>query len=147
MIQKKEITMIKKISLTVFMILVVIAVCFAGANMKEGLYEITSKIEMTDMPMDMPPMTFKQCLTKDNLVPKGNQSGQECEHMDVKVSGSTVTWVMKCTDANGTTTGKGKITYKGDTFSGVINIKVNNPGQPPMDMINKMTGKRIGSCN
>jgi len=139
--------MTKKLSLSILIIIAAITMSFAGVNLNEGKWEITSKIEMPGLPVQMPPSTYTQCITKEDMVPKSKQSGQNCEHLDVKVKGNTVTWVMKCTDANGTTTGNGTMTYNGDTFSGVINMKINNPGQPEMTMINKMVGKRIGSCD
>ena len=136
-----------KLSVLTLIIFVAITISFAGVNMKEGKYEITSKIDMPGMPVAMPPSTYTQCITKEDMVPKGKQAGQNCEILDVKVTGNTVTWVMKCTDANGTTTGNGTMTYNGDSFTGVINMKINNPGQPEMTMINDMVGKRIGNCD
>jgi Protein of unknown function (DUF3617) len=49
--------------------------------MKEGLWEITTKMKMQGM--DMPPVKHTQCITKDDLVPRGSQQpGQECEIAD-----------------------------------------------------------------
>lgn len=139
--------MTQKLSLSILIIIAAITLSFDGVNLKEGKWEITSKIEMPGMPVEMPPSTYTQCITKEDMVPNDKQSGQHCEHLDVKVKGDTVTWVMKCTDANGTTAGNGTMTYNGDTFSGVINMKISNPGQPDMTMINRIAGKRIGDCN
>jgi hypothetical protein len=44
-------------------------VSVAGPNIKEGLWEITSKMEMEGMPFAMPATSHKKCLTNDNLVP------------------------------------------------------------------------------
>ena len=87
---------------TMFTALVILfstsSISFADSvpNMQEGRWEITTKMEMPGMPMNMPPMTHAQCLAKEDLVPQSSQSGDECKITNVEVSGDTVTWVMQC---------------------------------------------------
>jgi hypothetical protein len=121
---------------------------FAGPDMREGEWEITTQTEMPGMPFSMPPVTVTQCLTKENLVPSGQEPGQEkCEVLDVKVSGNTVSWCMRCRDEGSTMEGRGEITYHGDTFEGVTHIDVESPSEGGMQMTNKMKGRRIGDCD
>ena len=114
----------------------------SGPNMKEGLWEITTEMKMQGM--DMPPVKHTQCITKNDLVPQGSQQpGQECEIIDVKTSGNTVTWTMKCTGQGGNVKGAGEITYSGDSFKGTMTISML---QANMEMTSHLSGKRIGNC-
>ena len=123
-----------------------ISISFAGSgpNMQEGEWEITTKVEMPGMPMNMPPVTHRQCLTKNDLVPQNSQPGNECKISNVKVSGDSVTWVMQCKGQGGETKGTGEITYSGTSFKGVIKMTV---VQADMQMTSKINGLRIGNCH
>jgi len=127
--------------LAVFLIFV--SFSFAGPLLKEGLWEITSKMEMPGMPVQMPPITFKQCLTSQNPVPNQSQAGQECSIKNLKTKGNTVSWDMVCDTQQGQMKSSGKVTYKGNRFEGVVMMDM--PGQGRMKMT--MTGRRIGKCN
>ncbi len=121
---------------------------FAGVNLHEGLWEITTKMEVQGMPMKMPARKHTQCLTNKNMlktmVPK-EQAQEECKITDQKISGNTLTWIMKCSgkDVMEVT---GKTTYHGDTFEGTITMISNDPEEGKMKMINHITGRRIGEC-
>lgn len=114
----------------------------SGINMKEGEWEITTKMEMTGIPMQMPPYTHKQCLTKEDLVPKNTQRNDECKIKSVKTSGGTVSWVIECNSPNGTSSGSGKITYSGTTLKGTVKMTMGGNAQ----MTSHISGKRIGPC-
>lgn len=122
---------------------------FAGVNLHEGLWEITTKMEMQGIPMQMPARKHTQCLTKKNMlktmVPKEQDQDEACKITDQKISGNTVTWVMKCKgeDAMEMT---GKTTYRGDTFEGSMIMISNDPDEGKMKIINHISGKRIGEC-
>jgi len=143
--------MLKRVALAVTIIGVFLwgTFAFAGVNMHQGLWEITTEMEMQGMPMKMPARKHTQCLTKENMlktmVPKEQTQEEECKITDTKIRGNTVTWVMKCSgeDAMEVT---GKITYHGDTFEGTITMISNDPEEDKMKMINHISGRRIGKC-
>ena len=122
---------------------------FAGVNLHEGLWEITTKMEIEGMPMKMPPRKHTQCLTNKNMlktmVPKEQAQEEECKITDQKISGNTVTWAMKCSgeDAMEIT---GKTTYHGDTWEGTSTRRSNDPDEGKMKIINHVSGKRLGEC-
>ena len=136
-----------KKGLMLFLLLLVIPfMAHAGGspNMEPGLWEITTETHMQGM--NMPPSTITQCITKDDLIPRpGSQPGQEqeCEITDVKVSGDTVTWRMRCTGEGGDVESQGSITYHGDRFEGISTVNIIDAG---MTMESHMTGRRIGEC-
>lgn len=129
----------------VFIIGVLACVSFSCAgsapNMQEGLWEITVKMEMPGMPMNMPPSTHSQCITNENLVPRGAQEGGECKIVETNVKGDTVTWTMECDTPEGKARATGEITYKGDTFKGTTKMTMQG-----MEMTQHLSGRRIGNC-
>jgi hypothetical protein len=141
-------------SMTRKMIAVLVLVSFlacaalAQAEVKEGLWEMKTTIEMPGMPMKIPPTTTQTCISKDDMVPKPQaQRGQQqdCKMTEQKLVGNTVTYAMKCTDKKGMTAEmSGKMVYSGDTMEGSYTIKTS--GASAMEMSAKMTGKYIGKC-
>jgi hypothetical protein len=112
---------------------------FAAPNMEDGLWEITSTVDMPGMPAKS--FTHTTCSTKEKAVPQTAQS--ECTMKDVKTQGNTVTWTVVCKEGMSTSTGK--ITYAGTTMDGVIETTVKSNGKT-MTMKSTMKGKRIGPC-
>jgi hypothetical protein len=117
----------------------------AGVNMQEGLWEITTQMEMPGMPMQMPPMTHTQCITKKNMVPQ-KPKNNECQLIQSNIKGNTVYWTIKCESNEGIIVSKGKVTYRGNTFDGTIETTINDPSQGKMKMTNHIKGRRIGEC-
>ncbi|MBI5213212.1 MAG: DUF3617 family protein [Nitrospirae bacterium] len=86
---------------------------FAEPDMRDGFWEITVKTDMPGMPMQMPPMTHTQCITKKDLIPQKPEKNQNCKIINSKTSGNTVSWTIQCRDKEGTTAeSSGKVTYK-----------------------------------
>ena len=116
-----------------------------AVNMVPGLWELNSVVEMKNMPIAMPPATFTQCLSAEDLVPQSDYSGPGgCEISNLKIEGDTVSYDLKCSSGGNETFSKGKITYSGTTMEGTITMEVT--GQANMQMTTKLSGKRIGDC-
>ncbi|MCX8084010.1 MAG: DUF3617 domain-containing protein [Calditerrivibrio sp.] len=134
--------MLKHILFLITMFLITTPVYSASPNIKEGLWEVSSKIGVPGM--NLPETKFNQCLKKENYVPtepSTNKEKQNCKTYDISVKGNTVYWKFECKTDGITTKGKGEITYKGDTFEGKTTIS-----QPGMEMTQIMKGKWIGPC-
>jgi hypothetical protein len=128
------------------LICMVLGISFAWAlDLKEGQYQITSKVEMPGMPMSMPPVTVEQCLTRKDPVPNQSTGGQECRIKDMKTKGNTVTWTMECTQRGSTMQGTGSMTFHGDRFEGKSEMKM-GPEAGNMVIITLMEGRRTGPC-
>ncbi len=137
----------KRVALAVTITLVFLwsTVSFAGMNMHEGLWEISTKMEMPGMSMQMPTNKSTQCLTKKNMVPKGQEKNEDCKITDQTIKGNTVTWVVECSGKNAMKA-SGKMTYKGDTFEGTMTMTPKKSRKRGMGMITHINGKRIGEC-
>ena len=129
---------------TALLTLLFSATATADYDINEGLWEMTVKVEIEGMPMTMPPITNTQCITRDMLVPKSDQPGQECEITNQKTVGNKLTYDIECSSPGGSMKGHGEATYTGDTMTGTM--EMNMPGQGDMKMVTKMSGKRIGPC-
>jgi len=116
-------------------------VAFSAPNIQDGMWEITSTVEMNGMqPGMMKPMTHTTCLTQKDSVPN-KPAKSDCRMTDMKSEGNTVSWTVTCSDS----VSKGKVTYAGSTFDGTMETTMNHGGKT-MQMKNKMNGKRIGPC-
>lgn len=132
--------------------------CHAGAalaepNIREGLWEITTKTEITGMPADaIPPVTQTHCLTDKNKIPQLLQKDQDCQITDIKTQGNEASWKMKCRSQANLITGSGKITYKGDRFDGIVHIRMQQveaerqAEAAPMKLIQHIQGRYSGKC-
>ena len=120
----------------------------ADVNMDEGMWEITMKTEMPGMPVEMPPMTSTQCLTKKDNVPQQQEKDVDCTMVSHKIEGNTVSWIIKCRmKEGGTAESTGRVTYSGRSFKGTMKtVVMNEPSAGRMEVTQHMSGKRIGDC-
>jgi len=120
----------------------------SGPNMKEGLWEITIKMDMPGMPVQMQPQTYRQCLTHKDMVPKTQeQPGQtNCKEVKREIKGDTVSWVIECKAEEGTLTNTGTMTYRGDILEGVVKVRMPDGSKGTMEMTQQMNGKWVGPC-
>jgi hypothetical protein len=113
--------------------------------MREGNWEVTMKMNMPGMGMELPPMKQTQCVTaamiKDpqGAIPKGPGSG-DCKVTNYKLSANTATYTMTCKEPP--MTAEGVMKYSGtDAYTGTL--KVDMGGQM---MTIEYDSKRIGEC-
>jgi hypothetical protein len=118
----------------------------AWAQLKDGLWEITTQVEMKGMPQKMPPATVRQCITKSDPVPKSQDKKFECKVIDQKISGDTVNYSVECKGKDGVMQTSGKHTYTGSSMEGSSTTNFKMKGQPEMQMASKIKGKYIGPC-
>ena len=137
--------MLRKLLVVSMILFATVSFSFAGSkpNVKTGKWEVTTRMEIPGMQMNMPPMTHTQCITENDYVPQTSQPGEECEITKTRVSGDTVTWAMHCRGEGGEMRGTGTVTYRGDSFEGKISMSVAPSG---MSMTIHTNGRRIGDC-
>jgi Protein of unknown function (DUF3617) len=115
----------------------------AKSPMKPGKWQITITMDMPGMPMKMPPMTFVNCVTKEqaeNPQPPKTKQNDDCKVSDYKMDGNVVTWSMKCEKQN--MTGEGRITFSSDSYEGESHMKMSD-----MEVSQKYAGKYLGECD
>ncbi len=124
---------------------------FAQGPRRDGLWEVTTEMQMEGMPMTIPPMTAQQCITPaeandpSKSTPQGRGRGgrgaQDCKVSDYKTEGNKVTWTMKC-EGPQPMTGTGELVYSGDTYTGTMKLDMSGRGAMTM----KYSAKRLGDC-
>ena len=126
-----------------------VAPLVAQAPVRDGRWEVTTTMEMPNMPMKMPPMKAEQCITKAMAddpamaLPKaeGPRGGAgDCKVSDYKLAGNKVTWSMACTGKQAMT-GTGEIVYGTNTYDGTMKMKLDMG-----EMTMKYSAKRLGDC-
>ncbi|MCF6266903.1 MAG: DUF3617 domain-containing protein [Desulfuromusa sp.] len=117
----------------------------SNINMNDGLWEISTKMDMANLPFAIPPMTYTSCLTKEDLIPvRSDQAEQnECKVTQQKIHADTISWTVVCDMDEGKITSSGTVTYKGDSFHGEMTVAPEGGGS----MHQTMSGRRIGPCD
>ncbi|OGA39883.1 MAG: hypothetical protein A3G24_21015 [Betaproteobacteria bacterium RIFCSPLOWO2_12_FULL_62_13] len=122
----------------------------ASPNMKEGLWEVTAKVQAPDRLASTPPTTVRHCIShKDLQDPQKMTSstdprGNRCKVTDHKLEANKVTWKMGC-DGKNAMTGSGSITFSETTYTGTSTMSVKQENRT-VDMTIRYTGKYIGAC-
>jgi hypothetical protein len=142
----------KTVSVIALAMLATVAV-IAQTGMRPGQWEVTSQMQMPNMPagIQMPSQKMTMCITpeqaKDPATMATSQNGRgrggksDCKTSDFKSSGSTITWSFACTSPD-KMSGTGEMTFAGDdSYTNTLKMVM---AQGEMTM--KMTGKRIGDC-
>jgi hypothetical protein len=127
----------------------VVIVSSAGAQspMREGKWEVTTQMQMADVPVQLPARTSVRCITKAQLEDPGStlpggspDPTADCKVSDYKAAGSTITWKVACSGAE-PMTGEGEIVVDGDRYDGTMKMTM---AQGVMTM--KYAAKRVGDC-
>lgn len=121
-------------------------------NINPGMWETTSKMDVTGVPpelaamMKKAPKVEKECVkTKSYDFDPGKQT-QGCTIKSKKHSNNKLSWEMSCDSQGSQATGKGEVNFKGDTASGWIEIDMPSGPAGPMKMKHTFEGKRLGAC-
>lgn len=110
-----------------------------------GLWEISTQLQVQGLPIKVPPIKQKQCITEKDLVPKGIQQHKNCSVSDIKISANTVSWALSCQTKAGVVSGKGNVTYQRTSFNG--NFQMDMSGQQKqMNMNSQLQGRYLGPC-
>ena len=125
-----------------FKLLFVAIVLFMGATSLTHAQSKIAHINTSELVQAMPAMKHNQCITRENAVPDSAQQDQECKMIKTAVNGDTVSWNMVCDSPEGKSNLTGEVTYHGDTFKGMLKIDIQG-----MEMVQRMSGRRIGECN
>ena len=114
----------------------------AGAQGKDDLWEVSSKMEMPGMPMGMPAQMSRVCSAKnrkdEDLVPKQG----ECRMVGSKRTGNVFTYAMECSGTHASTV-NGTITFGNTAYDGRMHL-VMKGSNDAMDMT--FSGRRVGDC-
>lgn len=100
-------------------------------KVKHGLW--TASVEVTGLPVPLPPHTFSYCVDKDSAIPQEKQM-QGCT-MNMVQQANSVNWKMTCDNGS---KGVGTATYQWDTMQAQVELTL---PESNMSLTSKMTGK------
>lgn len=116
-------------------------------GIQPGFWEITTRMEIPGVPIEMPSHKLRRCYTKkdvEDLMRPGARQIQDCEIRDQKVDGNRVTWKMECR-GEGAMSGTGAVTVHPTSFRGTIKGSMKQ-GRATLEMTQAVSGRRIGDC-
>ena len=122
-----------------------------GLVLPEGLPALPPGIELPEG-MSMPSVgpegitsTATACLTRDQLVPPTDQTGQQCRILDLHRRGNTVTWKAECDTPQGKGAGEGHAVYSRERMNATMTLRGDVQGIPAMmELVTE--GHYIGPC-
>ena len=119
----------------------------AAPVMEPGMWEVSTKMTLVGMPMEMPPQVVRHCYREEHLKdPKSVvPQGQECKADAASLSGNTVSWRASCKIDGESMAGDGRITFSGKSYVGKAQLVGKVEGMA-MQMNVSYSGKRIGAC-
>lgn len=120
---------------------------YAAPNIKDGMWEITGKLDMPGMPQNLPPAKHTQCLTGKDAVPHKPEKEQDCKAINVKQQGDGISWSVSCRSAEGTMESSGQANYRGESMDGAMSMNLRDAsGKEIMKVSYRISGRRIGEC-
>lgn len=120
---------------------------FAGpTEIKEGLWEISSKVTMSQIAVDMPAMTQTQCVSQSSVDPQQLLKAHNCQFSRNQNTGNTVSWTMSCMEQGIKMNGSGSMTYQETAFNGHFDLEMNGEAGP-VTMSTQIDGRYLGACN
>ncbi|MFN3604725.1 MAG: DUF3617 domain-containing protein [Leptonema sp. (in: bacteria)] len=109
-------------------------------KIQTGLWEY--KIKMEAKGMQLPEVTFKNCVKEDDYIPKPEErENDQCKVIKQSFDGKTAEWELECTMQGVISKMIGKANYTQDSMEGEITIIMNQD-----KMIQKIAGKYLGAC-
>lgn len=111
-------------------------------DIKEGEWEYTIKMKMEGLDFEIPHVTLKQCIKKENPFPiEPEEKEKNCKVLKQEVKGSKVNWEIECKDKDEVVNIKGEITYKENSFEGKAILKSKEG-----EFTQIYSGKYLGPC-
>jgi hypothetical protein len=113
-----------------------------AANMREGLWEIQSQMDMPGMPMKVKPTVVRHCYTREDVKDQQRVIARDsnCKVTELKSTGSKVSWTMKCTGKNAATM-TGETVFGTDSYTSLMHMKSGDHS-----MTTRVKAKRVGNC-
>lgn len=130
---------------------------------RDGNWKVTMQADLPGVPQKPPPMTFTQCVTKEDaedpakLVPLASpgeapptekkpdeKPAIDCKVTDQKLDGAKVSWTTRCEGLN-PMTGVGEFVYSADRYVGTMKVTMSR-GDQPVTMTMNYSASRLGDC-
>ena len=116
----------------------------AVAQGSDEQYDVTIKMAMVGIPMEMPAISQRLCVKKGandgDFVPRQ----ENCTVSDAKRAGARLTFKVACAGKD-PMTGTGDFTFDASGYNGQIRLKGKMDGED-VDMTQGIAARRVGGC-
>lgn len=121
----------------------------SGGDIQPGMWEYRMEAKMAGMPMNMPASTIKRCLSAQDVAQNKHLNGDQknpCTISNMKASGGKVSYDFNCKMEQGSMKGNSSGTVSPTAMDIQTNTQMTMPGQPAMQMQQRMQARRLGGC-
>ncbi len=118
-----------------------------NVNVVEGYWDTLVNVHVEGGAFPVPAIKSSKCITRDDLIPTTTDSRMNCRIVDKAIDGDDVSWRLQCSDDKAVMEGTGKITYRGESYNGEMNLTLSQAnGNRSVRMRYFMRGSRARSC-
>ena len=115
-------------------------------NFNDGSWHVTVDTEIRGMKVRPPPTYYyTRCFTKDSFQPHLAPPESPCRAIDVQTKNDVMTWKLSCASSVAQMQGSGRMVFSGNQVRGVVTTISQYPEE--MQVIQKITAKRVGACD
>lgn len=115
-------------------------------NFNDGSWHVTVDTEIRGMKVRPPPTYYyTRCFTKGSFQPHLAPPESPCRAVDTQTKNDVMTWKLSCTSSVAQMQGSGRMVFSGDQVRGVVTTISQYPEE--MQVIQKITAKRVGACD
>lgn len=136
--------------LTAALLILITLPAAAAPTLQPGLYDVSIQVVMKGMPIQMPPMTFRRCLTAQDIVDGKAYAANEnkdCTISKLSESGNQVSYDFNCALQGGQRMAGHA---SGTTHANGYDVLMSGRFVPPMqgmgEFSQKLSAKRLGAC-
>lgn len=128
-----------------------ISSCLAPAhaqalNFNDGNWHVTVDTEIRGMKVRPPPTYYyTRCFTKKSFQPHLAPPQSPCRAVNMQTKNDVMTWTLSCTGGMAQMEGNGRMEFRGNQVRGVVTTMSQYPES--MQVIQKITAKRVGACD
>lgn len=136
----------KKLILSALFSLSVPVMATETPDIKEGMWEISSRASIPAMSVPIPALTMQQCFTRQSMNPENILQQNNCQMNNMDIQTNSVHWQMSCQQEGMQMQGQGQIQYQQTRFSGTFDLTMSGSAAGAMAMHTELTGRYIGKC-
>lgn len=117
-----------------------------AVEFKEGEWELTVKQSVKGMPVGVPAVSWRECLTQANPIPTRYLQARSCDVIEQNAVYRTLHYKINCFTENGSMINEGKVRFGEFKLSGDSKSELADVAGRDMVLRYKFEGRRIGEC-
>jgi hypothetical protein len=119
----------------------------SALDMVEGEWELVVKQNVSGMPVGLPPVHYRECITEDDPIPTSFLKARSCDIIEQRVVHRTVHYKINCFTENGPVINIGKIHFGPRKITGSSKTDLGDVAGKTTVLRYRFTGRRIGTCH